>query len=236
MRLFAKDWDRHVEATRQLAQTRGFRRMRDRILTRARLGPRDRVIDVGAGTGLLALGIAPTVREVRAVDISPAMTGYLRRQATELGLENVETITATAVDLPVADSSATVVVSNYVYHHLSDADKENGIAEAFRVLRPGGRLVVGDMMFRPALGDERSRRIIGAKVMALVRRGPAGIWRLIKNALRYLTGSWEQPADPEWWRQALQRAGFEQIEVQPLEHEGGIISAVKPGLSAAQPG
>ena len=225
---FAKDWDRHVEATRELAQTRGFRRMRDRILARARLSPRDRVIDVGAGTGLLALGIAPTVNDVRAVDISPAMTDYLRRQATELGLDNVEPITATAVDLPLPDGSATVVVSNYVYHHLSDADKEDGIAEAFRVLRPGGRLVVGDMMFRPALADERTRRIVGAKILALLRRGPAGVWRLIKNAFRYLTGSWEQPADPEWWRQALVRVGFEQIDVQPLEHEGGIVSATKP--------
>lgn len=228
MRPFAKNWDRHVEATQQLAQTRGFRRMRDRILARARLGPRDRVIDVGAGTGLLALGIASTVSQVRAVDISPAMTDYLRRQATQLGLENLEPITATAVDLPLADGSATVVVSNYVYHHLSDEDKETGIAEAFRVLRPGGRLVVGDMMFRPALGDQRSRRIIGTKIVALLRRGPGGVWRLIKNAFRYLTGAWEQPADPGWWRQALERGGFEQIEVQPLEHEGGIISAVKP--------
>jgi ubiquinone/menaquinone biosynthesis C-methylase UbiE len=229
MRTLAKDWDRHVEATHQLAQTHGFRRMRDRILARAHLGPRDRVIDVGAGTGLLALGIAPAVTEVRAIDISPAMTGYLRDQAARLGLENVESITATAIDLPLPDASATVVVSNYVYHHLSDTDKESGIAEAFRVLRPGGRLVVGDMMFRPALGDERSRRIIGKKILALLRRGPAGVWRLLKNAFRYVTGNWEQPADPEWWRRALERAGFQQIEVQPLEHEGGIISAVKPG-------
>jgi ubiquinone/menaquinone biosynthesis C-methylase UbiE len=229
MRPFAKDWDRHVEATHTLSQTHGFRRMRDRILARARLSPRDRVIDVGAGTGLLALGIAPTVSDVRAIDISPAMTGFLRSQADRLGLDNVEPITATAIDLPLPDASATVVVSNYVYHHLSDADKENGIAEAFRVLRPGGRLVIGDMMFRPALGDERARQIISSKIRSLLRRGPAGVWRLIKNGFRWLTGNWEQPADPEWWRQALARAGFEQIEVQPLEHEGGIVSAVKPG-------
>lgn len=228
-RPFTKDWDRHVEATHELAQTRGFRRMRDRILSRARVGARDRVVDVGTGTGLLALGIAPTVSQVQAVDISPAMTGYLRRQAERLGLGNVEPITATAIDLPLPDASATVVVSNYVYHHLSDADKESGIAEAFRVLRPGGRIVVGDMMFRPALSDERTRQIVGSKIRALVRRGPAGLLRLIKNGLRYLSGNWEQPADPEWWRQALARAGFEQIEVQTLEHEGGIVSAVRPG-------
>ncbi len=228
MRRFAKDWDRHVDQTRRLAQTRGFRRMRDRIVARARLDPRDRVVDVGAGTGLLALGIAPAVHEVHAVDISPAMTGYLRRQADQLGLENLEPVTATAIDLPLPDASATVVVSNYVYHHLNDADKQDGIAEAFRVLRPGGRVVIGDMMFRPALGDERSRRIIRTKVASLLRRGPAGVVRLVKNLLRYMTGNWEQPADPEWWRRALERAGFEQVDVQPLEHEGGIVSGVKP--------
>jgi ubiquinone/menaquinone biosynthesis C-methylase UbiE len=223
-----KDWDQHVESTRELAQTAGFRRMRDRILARARLGARDRVIDVGSGTGLLALGIAPSVQDVRAVDISPAMTGYLRREATRLGLENVEPTTATAIDLPVPDASATVVVSNYTYHHLSDDDKQRGIAEAYRVLRPGGRIVIGDMMFRPTLGDERSRRIIGTKIWSLARRGPAGVLRLLKNLVRYLTGNWEQPADPAWWRSALAAAGFEQIEVQALEHEGGLVSAVKP--------
>ena len=228
MRLLAKDWDRHVRDTQALAATRGFHRMRDRIVARAQPTPRDRVIDVGAGTGLLALGIAPSVREVQAVDISPAMTGYLQERADQLGLDNLEPVTATAVDLPVADGSASLVVSNYVYHHLSDADKRRGLAEAFRVLRPGGRIVIGDMMFRPALADERSRRIIASKVRTMIRRGPAGLLRLIKNLLRYVTGSWEQPADPEWWREALRQAGFDSIDVQPLEHEGGVVSAVKP--------
>jgi ubiquinone/menaquinone biosynthesis C-methylase UbiE len=224
----AKDWDRHVLDTEALASTRGFIRMRDRIMARARLTPRDRVLDVGAGTGLLALGIAPSVRDVQAVDVSPAMTDYLRQRSEQIGLENLEPMTATAIDLPMPDSSVSVVVSNYVYHHLSDQDKRNGLAEAFRVLRPGGRVVIGDMMFRPALADERSRQIIVSKVVAMIRRGPAGLLRLIKNLLRYLTGSWEQPAAPEWWREALAEAGFVAIEVQPLEHEGGIVSAVKP--------
>jgi ubiquinone/menaquinone biosynthesis C-methylase UbiE len=202
--------------------------MRDRIVARARLTPRDRVADVGAGTGLLALGIASSVREVQAVDISPAMTGYLRQQAERLGLNNLEPVTATAIDLPLPDGSVSVVVSNYVYHHMSDADKLAGLAEAFRVLRPGGRIVIGDMMFRPALADDRSRRIIVSKVRAMMRRGPAGLLRLMKNLLRFLTGTWEQPAEPEWWRDALQRAGFVRVEVEPLEHEGGIVSAVKP--------
>ncbi len=228
MRLFAKDWDRHVRQTEELARTLGFRRMRQRILARARPRPGDAVVDVGAGTGLLALGIAPAVDDVRAIDVSPAMTEYLRSRAAQLGLDNVRPITATAIDLPMPDGSATVVVSNYVYHHLNDADKQRGLAEAFRVLRPGGRIVIGDMMFRAALADERSRRIIASKVRAMIRLGPGGLARLLKNLLRYVTGHWEQPADPEWWRQALEQAGFVQIDVQPLEHEGGLVSATRP--------
>lgn len=224
----SKDWDRHVQQTEQLAATPGFRRLRNRILERARPTRGDAVVDVGAGTGLLALGLAPSVREVRAVDISPSMTSYLRTRAEELGLQNVDPITATAIDLPLPDRSATVVVSNYVYHHLSDADKRRGLDEAFRVLVPGGRIVIGDMMFRPQLGDRRGRRVIADKVRALLKKGPAGLVRLIKNAARFAAGEWEQPADAAWWRHALEQIGFVDIEVQPLEHEGGIVSARRP--------
>ena len=228
MRPLSKDWNRHVRETEQLARTPGFRRLRSRIVARARPTLTDAVVDIGAGTGLLALGIAPAVRDVTAIDISPAMTSFLRGRAEDLGLDNVEPITATAIDLPLADRSATVIVSNYVYHHLSDADKQRGLAEAFRVLKPGGRIVIGDMMFRPELGDRRSRRVIASKVKGFLKKGPAGFVRLLKNLLRYALGKWEQPADPEWWRRALRRAGFVEVELQPLEHEGGIVSALRP--------
>lgn len=86
MSLLSKDWDRHVRQTEQLAATRGFRRLRNRIVARARPARGDAVVDIGACTGLLALGLAPSVREVRAIDISPAMTSYLRTRVDELGL------------------------------------------------------------------------------------------------------------------------------------------------------
>lgn len=225
---FPKDWNHHVRQTEELSRTPGFRKMRDRIMARARPRPTDAVLDVGAGTGLLALGLAPSVQDVHAIDISPAMTAYLRSRVVDAGLDNVTTATATAIDLPVPDESTTVVVSNYVYHHLNDADKERGLAEAFRVLKPGGRIVIGDMMFRPQLSDARGRQVIAAKVIAFLKKGPAGVLRLIKNLLRYAMGNWEQPADSAWWEQALARAGFEKIEVQQLEHEGGIVSARRP--------
>jgi hypothetical protein len=58
--------------------------------------------------------------------------------------------------------------------------------------------------------------------------------RLTKNATRYVTRNWEQPADGEWWRGALERAGFERIEVQLFDHEGGVVRARRSARAARQ--
>jgi hypothetical protein len=81
------------------------------------------------------------------------------------------------------------------------------------------------MMFRVQVGDRRNRHVIVSKVRALLRRGPAGVLRLLKNAARLLAGQWEQPADSAWWERAMRRAGFGEIKIQLLEHEGGLITA-----------
>ena len=226
-----KDWDQHVLEAEELARSDGFQRLRDEIVRLARPGPDDVVVDVGAGTGLLTLAFAPLVDKVCAVDISEAMLRHLARKAASADLDNVETAPANAVSLPLADESASLVVSNYCYHHLSDEDKERGLVEVFRVLRPGGRVVIGDMMFRVQVADRRNRQVIASKVRAFLRRGPAGLLRLLKNALRLLFGRWEQPADADWWRRALERAGYTNIRIRLLEHEGGIITA-RRGLPA----
>lgn len=220
-----RDWDEHVVQAEELARSEGFQRLRDEIVRLARPQADDVVVDVGSGTGLLTLALAPHVSKVWAIDISVPMLDYLTTKAASGGLDNVEAASANAISLPLMDGSVSLVVSNYCYHHLSDADKERGIAELFRVLRPGGRLVIGDMMFRIQIADARNRHVIAAKIRSLLRRGPAGLLRLVKNALRLALGRWEQPADAQWWRRALQRAGFNNVEIRLLEHEGGLISA-----------
>jgi selenocysteine lyase/cysteine desulfurase len=81
------------------------------------------------------------------------------------------------------------------------------------------------MMFRVGLRGTRDRALIMRFVRAMLGRGPAGILRLLKNALRVVSGRGEHPASVDWWRSALREAGFASVSVWPLDHEGGIAVA-----------
>lgn len=223
-----KNWDEHIIHTEEVARSQGFVALRDRLMALADATAQDVAVDIGAGTGLLTLPLAERVSAVWAVDISEPMCRYLETKAESAGLANVRVAASSAVSLPLVDASADLVVSNYCFHHLKHADKERALAEVRRVLRPGGRLVFADMMFSVAPTDARSRRLMSEKIRGLLSLGPRGLVRVLKNAVRILTRSWEQPASAEWWRAALARSGFEDARVEPLEHEGGIAAARLP--------
>lgn len=233
MRVSNKDWDRHVVEAEELARGRGFREIRDAILRRAEPRASDRALDVGAGTGLLTLALAARVSCVWALDISPAMSEYLRVKSSSAGIKNVEPVVGSALSLPLVDESVELVVSNYCLHHLDAVGKVRALTEIRRVLVPGGRLVFGDMMFGIGLLGRRDRKVVSQKVTAMLRKGPAGVFRLGKNAGRLLRGRWERPARPEWWRQALADAGFSEVVVEPMPHEGGIAAACRPAVAAS---
>lgn len=220
-----KNWNSHVVHAEEVARSRGFADLRDRIVDLAQATPSDVVVDIGSGTGLLTLALAPRVRRVWAVDIAAAMADYLRAKAASAWLDNVETMTASAISLPIVDASVDIVVSNYCFHHLSDDDKQRALAEAHRVLRPDGRLVFGDMMFRVSLHDQRDRDVVRDKVRAMLRQGWPGALRLAKNGIRFAGGRWERPARAEWWEAALDGAGFSDVQVEVLAHEGGVAHA-----------
>ncbi len=228
----SKNWDARVTDAELVARSTGFCDLRDRILGLAEPRAGHTVVDLGSGTGLLSLAFAERSVRVWAIDSSPAMNEYLRVKARSAGLENIETVLASAVSIPLVDESADLVVSNYCLHELRPADKLRALGEARRVLKPGGRLVIGDMMFSLNLADPRDRRVVAVKLRTLARRGAPGVWRLLKNGARLASGRWEYPADATWWDDALRRSGFDRVRIETLAHEGGIVTAEAPGPSA----
>ena len=119
-----------------------------------------RVVDVGCGAGLDSLVAARMVGPAGAVvgvDMTPEMLDRARRSAAEAGLANVEFREGVAEALPVPDRWADVVVSNGVLNLFPD--KLAGLAEMSRVLRPGGRLQIGDILVEKSVGDGAKRNI-----------------------------------------------------------------------------
>jgi ubiquinone/menaquinone biosynthesis C-methylase UbiE len=222
-------WDERVEAWEDVAASRTFLAIRERIVELAEPRSDDSAVDLGAGTGLLTLALAPRVREVVAVDISERMLERLDDLAIADGVHNVDTVVADLRRLPLEDESATLVVSNYAFHHHDDLGKELALAEARRIHRPGGRLVICDMMFSISL-DRRDRRLVWEKVTALLRRGPAGAVRILRNAARLIAGRWEQPAPPTRWEEMLLARGFEQVRIELLAHEAAVAVARRPAV------
>lgn len=220
-------WDRRSANWDDVCATPGFQDLANRVRDAAALRRDDRVVDLGAGTGLLSLRVAAEVKRVTAVDSSRAMLVGLEANAKNLRYDNILTVFADMRSLPLPDESATLVVSNYAFHHLSDAEKHVALAEARRILVPGGRLVISDMMFRVGM-DARSRRLLRSKVVALGRLGPGGVLRLARIAARIAVGRWEHPAPPETWARMLEERHYVDVSVEPLHHEGGIALARRP--------
>jgi ubiquinone/menaquinone biosynthesis C-methylase UbiE len=117
------------------------------LFERLELQPDDIVLDVAAGTGHVARGFAPQVRTVVAVDSTQAMLEAGWIEAKRAALRNIVFMQADAAALPFMDGSFDVVVSRFAVHHFEDPAAQ--VAEMRRVLRPGGRLAVADLICDP---------------------------------------------------------------------------------------
>lgn len=129
----------------------GYGAVLERVAELAGAAPGRAILDVGTGTGNLARLMAQ--RGARVVAVEPSLE-MRRRAAAKLGALPV--LEGQFLDLPVAGATFDAVVSTYAFHHLTDTDKAAGAREMLRVLRPGGRVVIGDV----AWADEGARQFM----------------------------------------------------------------------------
>lgn len=131
----------------------GERRMRERMLRLARLKPGEHVLDMGCGTGTLAILAKRQVGDglVYGVDASPEMVVRAGEKAKRAGVEIVLKEGAVQ-DLPLADASVDVVLCTLMLHHVPKRARAQIAREVRRVLKPGGRFLAVDFM-KPSTRD-----------------------------------------------------------------------------------
>ena len=158
----------------------------------ARLNAGEVVLDLGSGGGLDVLlsarRVGPTGKAY-GLDMTDEMLNLARENQRKAGLENVEFLRGEIEKIPLPDNTVDVIISNCVIN--LSADKDRVLAEAFRVLKPGGRLAVSDVVVRGEM--------------------PAEIRRSVELWIGCLAGALEESD----YRQRLVRAGFEEISIEP---------------------
>jgi len=159
----------------------------------AELTPGEVVLDLGSGGGidvlLSARRVGPTGRAY-GLDMTDAMLALARENLAKSGLANVEFLRGEIEHIPLPDNFVDVIISNCVIN--LSADKDRVIAEAFRVLKPGGRFAVSDVVVK---GDDL----------------PLQVRRSLELWVGCVAGALEESA----YRTKLSDAGFEAIEVEP---------------------
>ena len=184
-------------------------------------------VDLGCGSGQVTIPLAQTCAHVLAVDVSPLSIERLRDKCTAAAIANITAVAEPIETLDLRPGSLDLVVSNYAMHHLDDAEKARALRRALQWLRPGGRLVVGDMMFGRGAAAE-DRRIIADKLWSLLGRGPGGWWRILKNAWRFGLRRGERTLTRGRWEALAREVGFTHIRTQPIVAEAGLLVATRP--------
>jgi len=168
------------------------------------------VLDLGSGAGadvlISARRVAPSGRAI-GLDMTDEMLALARANAAEAGVTNVEFVKGYLEDMPLEDDSVDVIISNCVIN--LSADKPRTLAEAARVLRPGGRLAISDVIADPDLDD--------------ARRSDMAAW----------TGCVAGALTEAEFRQALGAAGLTDVEITPTHRvhahaSSAIVRAHKP--------
>ena len=158
----------------------------------AELTPGETVLDLGSGGGidvlLSAKRVGPTGKAY-GLDMTDEMLALARENQQNAGVENAEFLKGAIESIPLPDASVDVVISNCVIN--LSADKRRVFAEAFRVLKPGGRFAVSDMVVKGQLP------------------GP------VRRSMEAWTGCFAGVLEEDEYRALLAEAGFEEVEVEP---------------------
>jgi arsenite methyltransferase len=158
----------------------------------AELKPGETVLDLGSGGGIDVLLSARRVGpagKAYGLDMTDEMLALANENKRRAGLSNVEFLKGEIEHVPLPDNSVDVIISNCVIN--LSADKDRVLREAFRVLKPGGRFAVSDVVTRGEMLPEIRRSVL--------------LW------VGCIAGALEETE----YRQKLAGAGFEQIEVEP---------------------
>lgn len=159
---FDEEASRRVEA---IYSTPDLIAQRQAVLNALKLRPGERVLDVGSGPGFLTAEMAVAVGasgRVSGIDISESMVAISERRCARLS--HVEFHTGTATQLPFSDSDFDAAVSLQVYEYLTDGDVDTALEEVYRVLRPGGRVLIldtdGDSLVWHSTDPARMARVL----------------------------------------------------------------------------
>ena len=158
----------------------------------AQLNPGETVLDLGSGGGidvlLSAQRVGPTGKAY-GLDMTDEMLALANENKRKAGAGNVEFLKGEIENIPLPDSSVDVIISNCVIN--LSADKDRVLQEAFRVLKPGGRFAVSDVVTRGEMNDEIRKSVL--------------LW------VGCVAGALEENE----YRTKLVAAGFEQISLEP---------------------
>jgi ubiquinone/menaquinone biosynthesis C-methylase UbiE len=166
-------------------------------------------LDLGCGGGHLSFTLAPSLARIIAVDPSLQMVSTVARTAVERGLPQIETRQAVAESLPFEDASFDLVATRYSAHHWGRL--EAGLMQMRRVMRPGGRLLVIDVMgHQVSLVDTHLQSMELLRDPSHVRNRAAGEWR------RLMAASGFQDIEYEEWPTRLEFGSWVRRMATPL--------------------
>jgi SAM-dependent methyltransferase len=205
------------------------------------LRPGETVLDLGSGGGIDALlsaqRVGPTGKAY-GLDMTDEMLALARENQRQAGATNVEFLKGEIEHIPLSDNSVDVIISNCVIN--LSADKGRVLGEAFRVLKPGGRFAVSDVVVRGSVPDEVRKSMllwVGCIAGALEENDYAA--KLTKAGFTDISIEPTRVYNVEDARQFLTEAGVDVDAIAPQVNEkfmSAFIRAVKPALSCCAPG